>query len=187
MVLENGRHRLPIAVQQILSGSPEVWTVMWTFLYYQAVREDAITPNSVSRTYTENSCTWKLTSVWIGPKSGLSILASDDHLGRSKRLETDNVGYLVKFPGVGKCTAFLRRSSWTWKANSGNCCRIPIGWKSIPSMKPLADSLLSWRKPWKHWPVGLFGPRSEENTAAVGKGKSIQHAKKCSCGSFNSF
>lgn len=75
------------------------------FYIYQAVREDAITLYGF-KDYTEKQLYLKLISVsGIGPKSGLSILASDDHLGLIEAIESDNVSYLMKFPGVGKKTA----------------------------------------------------------------------------------
>lgn len=41
----------------------------------------------------------------IGPKSALSILALNDHTGLVQAIESQNVTYLTKFPGVGKKTA----------------------------------------------------------------------------------
>ncbi|MFY1066891.1 Holliday junction branch migration protein RuvA [Enterococcus sp. AD013-P3] len=41
----------------------------------------------------------------IGPKSGLAIMANEDHTGMVHAIESGNVNYLVKFPGVGKKTA----------------------------------------------------------------------------------
>lgn len=41
----------------------------------------------------------------IGPKSALAIMASDDHSGLIQAVETGDVTYLTKFPGVGKKTA----------------------------------------------------------------------------------
>lgn len=48
----------------------------------------------------------KLTSVsGIGPKSALAILAGDDTSGVFSAIESGDVTYLTKFPGVGKKTA----------------------------------------------------------------------------------
>lgn len=41
----------------------------------------------------------------IGPKSALSILAADDHIGLVNAIESGDSQYLTKFPGVGKKTA----------------------------------------------------------------------------------
>ena len=48
----------------------------------------------------------KLISVsGIGPKSAVSILANDDVNGFIQAVESSNITYLTKFPGVGKKTA----------------------------------------------------------------------------------
>ena len=41
----------------------------------------------------------------IGPKSGLAILAAEDHVGLVNAIENNDTTYLQKFPGVGKKTA----------------------------------------------------------------------------------
>lgn len=41
----------------------------------------------------------------IGPKSALSILALEDHVGLVRAIEEADTKYLQKFPGVGKKTA----------------------------------------------------------------------------------
>lgn len=41
----------------------------------------------------------------IGPKSALAILANADHGALITAIESENVDYLVKFPGIGKKTA----------------------------------------------------------------------------------
>ncbi|APZ48887.1 Holliday junction branch migration protein RuvA [Jeotgalibaca sp. PTS2502] len=72
---------------------------------HQAVREDAITLYGFKEEY-EKQLYLKLISVsGIGPKSGLSILANEDHTGLVQAIETEHVTYLTKFPGVGKKTA----------------------------------------------------------------------------------
>lgn len=77
-----------------------------TIIYvHQAVREDAITLYGF-KDYNEKQLYLKLISVsGIGPKSGLAILANDDHAGLVQAIENEEVSYLVKFPGVGKKTA----------------------------------------------------------------------------------
>lgn len=76
-----------------------------TVYVYQAVREDAITLFGF-QTVDAKRLFLKLISVsGIGPKSALSILASDDNDGLVNAIEQNNVNYLTKFPGVGKKTA----------------------------------------------------------------------------------
>lgn len=76
-----------------------------TVYVYQAVREDAMTLFGF-RNSDEKQLFLKLISVsGIGPKSALSILASDDNDGLINAIEQNNVNYLTKFPGVGKKTA----------------------------------------------------------------------------------
>ena len=41
----------------------------------------------------------------IGPKSGLAILAAEDHVGLVNAIENNDTKFLQKFPGVGKKTA----------------------------------------------------------------------------------
>lgn len=41
----------------------------------------------------------------IGPKSALAILANTDHTALITAIESENIEYLVKFPGIGKKTA----------------------------------------------------------------------------------
>ncbi|GAB6092419.1 Holliday junction branch migration protein RuvA [Furfurilactobacillus curtus] len=41
----------------------------------------------------------------IGPKSALAILANEDHDGLVNAIETNDVTFLTKFPGIGKKTA----------------------------------------------------------------------------------
>lgn len=72
---------------------------------YQAVRDDAITLfGFVDR--AEKALFLQLINVsGIGPKSALAILANPDHQGLIDAIANDNVGYLTKFPGIGKKTA----------------------------------------------------------------------------------
>lgn len=76
-----------------------------TVYIYQGVTQDSI------RLYgfinkEEKELFLKLIGVsGIGPKSGLAILAAEDHVGLVTAIENDDVKYLQKFPGVGKKTA----------------------------------------------------------------------------------
>ena len=74
-------------------------------LVQQIVREDSITLYGFI-SYEERELFQRLISVsGIGPKSAMSILANDDTEGFVNAVESGNVTYLTKFPGVGKKTA----------------------------------------------------------------------------------
>ena len=71
----------------------------------QVVREDSITLYGFISS-EERELFQRLISVsGIGPKSAMSILANDDTEGFVNAVESGNVTYLTKFPGVGKKTA----------------------------------------------------------------------------------
>ena len=74
-------------------------------LVQQVVREDSITLYGFISS-EERELFQRLISVsGIGPKSAMSILANDDTDGFVNAVESGNVTYLTKFPGVGKKTA----------------------------------------------------------------------------------
>ena len=74
-------------------------------LVQQVVREDSITLYGFISS-EERELFQRLISVsGIGPKSAMSILANDDTEGFVSAVESGNVTYLTKFPGVGKKTA----------------------------------------------------------------------------------
>ena len=74
-------------------------------LVQQVVREDSITLYGFISS-EERELFQRLISVsGIGPKSAMSILANDDTEGFVNAVESGNVAYLTKFPGVGKKTA----------------------------------------------------------------------------------
>lgn len=71
----------------------------------QIVREDSLTLYGFL-TSDEKELFQKLISVsGIGPKSAISILANDDTNGFVRAVESSDITYLTKFPGVGKKTA----------------------------------------------------------------------------------
>lgn len=76
-----------------------------TVYIYQSVTQDAIRLYGfINR--QEKELFLKLIGVsGIGPKSALSILAAEDHIGLVQAIEQNNVKYLQNFPGVGKKTA----------------------------------------------------------------------------------
>ena len=74
-------------------------------LVQHVVREDSITLYGFISS-EERELFQRLISVsGIGPKSAMSILANDDTEGFVNAVESGNVTYLTKFPGVGKKTA----------------------------------------------------------------------------------
>lgn len=94
---------------QILCGNPYYYAgkieEQIKIYLHQVVREDAHTLYGF-KTKEEKSLFLRLISVsGIGPKSGLAIMANEDHTGLIQAIENSDVTYLTKFPGVGKKTA----------------------------------------------------------------------------------
>ncbi|MGO3731831.1 MAG: Holliday junction branch migration protein RuvA [Vagococcus sp.] len=76
-----------------------------TVYVHQVIRDDAHLLYGFSN-LDEKQLFLKLISVsGIGPKSGLAIMALDDHGGLVQAIESEDAKYLTKFPGVGKKTA----------------------------------------------------------------------------------
>lgn len=76
-----------------------------TIYIQQVIREDGHLLYGFS-SLEEKQLFLRLVSVsGIGPKSALAIMASDDHSGLIHAIESGDVTYLTKFPGVGKKTA----------------------------------------------------------------------------------
>ncbi|MEG0254840.1 Holliday junction branch migration protein RuvA [Vagococcus sp.] len=76
-----------------------------TVYLHQVIRDDAHVLYGFSN-LDEKQLFLKLISVsGIGPKSGLAIMALDDHSGLVQAIESEDAKYLTKFPGVGKKTA----------------------------------------------------------------------------------
>ncbi|GEK28226.1 Holliday junction branch migration protein RuvA [Furfurilactobacillus siliginis] len=76
-----------------------------TIYVYQAVRETEINLFGFVD-FNEKQLFLKLLNVsGIGPKSALAILAAEDHEGLVNAIESKDVTYLTKFPGIGKKTA----------------------------------------------------------------------------------
>lgn len=72
---------------------------------YQAVRDNDISLYGFKNS-SEKQLFLKLLDVsGIGPKSALVILANDDNRGLINAINSDDDGYLTKFPGIGKKTA----------------------------------------------------------------------------------
>lgn len=76
-----------------------------TIYVQQIIREDAHLLYGFE-TLEEKQLFLRLISVsGIGPKSGLAIMANEDHQGLISAIESEDVTYLTRFPGVGKKTA----------------------------------------------------------------------------------
>lgn len=104
IVLENNQIGYQIAV-----ANPFRYSAFYqkevTVYVHQVVREDMQMLYGFS-SLEEKQLFLKLISVsGIGPKSGLAIMASDDHGGLVNAIEMEDDTYLTKFPGVGKKTA----------------------------------------------------------------------------------
>ncbi|KAF1301901.1 Holliday junction branch migration protein RuvA [Candidatus Enterococcus willemsii] len=94
---------------QIASGNPYRYSGKMNqevkLFVHQVIREDAHTLYGFN-SLEEKQLFLRLISVsGIGPKSGLAIMANDDHEGLISAIETGDITYLTKFPGVGKKTA----------------------------------------------------------------------------------
>ncbi|MGM0123077.1 Holliday junction DNA helicase RuvA [Enterococcus sp. AZ194] len=94
---------------QIAMGNPYRYSAQLNqevkIYLHQVIREDAHTLYGFNQ-LEEKQLFLRLISVsGIGPKSALAIMASEDHEGLIQAVETSDVTYLVKFPGVGKKTA----------------------------------------------------------------------------------
>ncbi len=72
---------------------------------HQVIRDDAHTLYGFTDE-TEKRLFLQLISVsGIGPKSALAIIAADDNIGLVTAIDSGDIKYLTKFPGVGKKTA----------------------------------------------------------------------------------
>lgn len=74
------------------------------YLYQSVTQDDIRLYGFINR--EEKELFLKLIGVsGIGPKSGLAILAAEDHIGFVQAVEQSDTKYLQNFPGVGKKTA----------------------------------------------------------------------------------
>ena len=94
---------------QVASGNPYRYSGKMDqeikIFIHQVIREDAHTFYGFN-SLEEKQLFLRLISVsGIGPKSGLAIMANDDHEGLIGAIESGDITYLTKFPGVGKKTA----------------------------------------------------------------------------------
>lgn len=104
IVLETNGIGYQISVGNPYRYSGKTETEMKVYLH-QVIREDAHVLYGFND-LEEKQLFLKLISVsGIGPKSGLAIMASEDHGGLINAIENEDAAYLTKFPGVGKKTA----------------------------------------------------------------------------------
>lgn len=104
IVLENNQIGYQIAVANPFRYSASYQKEVVVYVH-QVVREDLQMLYGFS-SLEEKKLFLKLISVsGIGPKSGLAIMASEDHGGLVNAIEMEDDAYLTKFPGVGKKTA----------------------------------------------------------------------------------
>lgn len=104
MVIETNQIGYQIAVANPFRYSAYLEKEVKVFLH-QVIREDAHVLYGFS-SLEEKQLFLKLISVsGIGPKSGMAIMALDDHAGLVAAIESEDAKYLTKFPGVGKKTA----------------------------------------------------------------------------------
>lgn len=88
----------PYAFSALVNADIQVYT-------HQVIREDAHTLYGFTDE-TEKRLFLQLISVsGIGPKSALAIIAADDNVGLVSAIDSGDIKYLTKFPGVGKKTA----------------------------------------------------------------------------------
>jgi Holliday junction DNA helicase RuvA len=76
-----------------------------TVYIYQYVREDALMLYGFRSRKTRDLFARLLSVSGIGPKNALAVLATDEPERIVQAVETEDVGYLTRFPGIGKKTA----------------------------------------------------------------------------------
>jgi Holliday junction DNA helicase RuvA len=94
---------------QIASGNPYRYSSKMNqevkIFVHQVIREDAHTLYGFNSLEAKQLFLRLISVSGIGPKSGLAIMANDDHDGLIAAIESGDITYLTKFPGVGKKTA----------------------------------------------------------------------------------
>ncbi|MFV0558267.1 MAG: Holliday junction branch migration protein RuvA [Enterococcus sp.] len=104
LVLENQGIGYQLAMGNPYRYSAQMNQVVKVYVH-QVVREDAQLLYGFTK-LEEKQLFLRLISVsGIGPKSALAIMANEEHEGMITAIESEDVTYLTKFPGVGKKTA----------------------------------------------------------------------------------
>ena len=104
IVVEVGQIGYLISVANPYAWSDQVGQSI-TLYVHQVIREDAHTLYGFVDS-AEKALFLRLISVsGIGPKSALAIIAASDNAGLITAIDSSDIKYLMKFPGVGKKTA----------------------------------------------------------------------------------
>lgn len=92
---------------RILVANPYAFSLDSKMTVYveQIVRENEHTLYGFLNKQEKNLFQKLLNVSGIGPKSALAILANNDHTGLINAIQQSDVGFLTKFPGIGKKTA----------------------------------------------------------------------------------
>ncbi|KAA8431807.1 Holliday junction branch migration protein RuvA [Weissella sagaensis] len=92
---------------RILVANPYAFSLDSKMTVYveQIIRENEHTLYGFLNKQEKNLFQKLLNVSGIGPKSALAILANNDHTGLINAIQQSDVGFLTKFPGIGKKTA----------------------------------------------------------------------------------
>lgn len=92
---------------RVLVANPYAFSLdsMTTVYVEQIIRENEQTLYGFLNKQEKNLFQKLLNVSGIGPKSALAILANNDHTGLINAIQQNDVGFLTKFPGIGKKTA----------------------------------------------------------------------------------
>ncbi len=104
LVLENHQIGYHIYIANPFRLSSQLEEEVKVYVYQSVTQDDIRLYGFINR--EEKELFLKLIGVsGIGPKSALSILAAEDHIGFVQAVEQSDMKYLQNFPGVGKKTA----------------------------------------------------------------------------------
>lgn len=92
---------------RLLMGNPYAYTIgQQAKIYVQhIIRDNDQALYGFENQAAKQTFNQLLTVTGIGPKSALAILANADTTGLSQAVASGDVGFLTKFPGIGKKTA----------------------------------------------------------------------------------
>lgn len=104
LVLDNHHIGYHIYIANPFRLSSQLNEEVKVYVYQSVTQDDIRLYGFINR--EEKELFLKLIGVsGIGPKSALSILAAEDHIGFVQAVEQSDMKYLQNFPGVGKKTA----------------------------------------------------------------------------------
>lgn len=132
---------------RILVANPYAFSLDSKMTVYveQIIRENEHTLYGFLNKQEKNLFQKLLNVSGIGPKSALAILANNDHTGLINAIQQSDVGFLTKFPGIGKKTAqqivldLQNKLSDLVLANDEMAPVVP----AVSSNNQLADALLA--------------------------------------------